>query len=206
MSESDDAASAARREAILAAAGRLFTREGFAATTTADVAREARISKRDLYHHFSTKQALLAAVVTHHTQPMLPPPNPPDTLDRPALLATLELFGTQFLSVYLAPHRIAYLRLAIAEAPSNAALAEALHANGTAPVAEGVRRLLRAASAGGVLAEAEIEFALEVFFSQLLAQWPLGLLLGTRAQPDAATVAAQAARAVAVLRRLLERQ
>jgi AcrR family transcriptional regulator len=49
--------------AALTAAGRLlFGRDGFAATSVEDLAREARVTTGALYHHFPSKMALFEAV------------------------------------------------------------------------------------------------------------------------------------------------
>lgn len=49
--------------AALTAAGRLlFGRDGFAATSVDDLAREARVTTGALYHHFPSKMALFEAV------------------------------------------------------------------------------------------------------------------------------------------------
>jgi AcrR family transcriptional regulator len=53
----------AQTRAALVAAGRvLFGRDGFAATSVEDLAREARVTTGALYHHFSTKAKLFEAV------------------------------------------------------------------------------------------------------------------------------------------------
>ena len=52
-----------KKERILCAASDVFLAIGFEKTSTADIARLAKVSKRELYLHFSDKRALLAAVV-----------------------------------------------------------------------------------------------------------------------------------------------
>src|SRR5580704_4456525 len=52
-----------QKERILCAASDVFLAIGFEKTSTADIARLAKVSKRELYLHFSDKRALLAAVV-----------------------------------------------------------------------------------------------------------------------------------------------
>jgi AcrR family transcriptional regulator len=53
----------AQTHAALIAAGRLlFGRDGYAATSVEDVAREARVTTGALYHHFATKGMLFEAV------------------------------------------------------------------------------------------------------------------------------------------------
>lgn len=50
-----------RRESILAAATRVFSRGSYAAATTASIAKEAGITEPVLYHHFKGKAALYGA-------------------------------------------------------------------------------------------------------------------------------------------------
>ncbi len=50
------------RDQIVAAAASLFARRGYGATSTAAIARAARVSEGTLFHHFRTKRALLAEV------------------------------------------------------------------------------------------------------------------------------------------------
>lgn len=53
---------ASTRAALLAAARKLFTEQGFAATGTEAILRETGLTRGALYHHFADKQALFAAV------------------------------------------------------------------------------------------------------------------------------------------------
>jgi AcrR family transcriptional regulator len=53
---------AATTEAILKAGRRLFGDRGFASTTIDDIAEAAQVAKGAVYHHFSTKEAVFAAV------------------------------------------------------------------------------------------------------------------------------------------------
>ena len=50
------------REAILAAAFRLFSRKGYAATMVADIAREAGVSPGNVYIYFRSKLEILYAI------------------------------------------------------------------------------------------------------------------------------------------------
>jgi TetR/AcrR family transcriptional repressor of mexJK operon len=52
------------KQRILDAASAVFLKCGFEQTSTADIARRAKVSKRELYFYFADKRALLAAVIT----------------------------------------------------------------------------------------------------------------------------------------------
>jgi AcrR family transcriptional regulator len=56
------------REQILEGAYRLFRRRGFRRVTMDDIAAEARFTKRTLYHHFESKDRLLAEVLAAQHQ------------------------------------------------------------------------------------------------------------------------------------------
>jgi AcrR family transcriptional regulator len=49
---------------ILAAAAEVFLEKGFEETSTAEIARRAKVSKRELYSNFRDKRDILAAVIT----------------------------------------------------------------------------------------------------------------------------------------------
>jgi len=52
----------ARRDELLDAAQRLFTRNGLAQTSVADIAAEAGVAKGSVYRYFDSKEALLSAL------------------------------------------------------------------------------------------------------------------------------------------------
>lgn len=58
---------AARRQVILDAARRCFARNGFAATTIADLCQEAGVSAGGIYTHFENKHAIAAAIGSEAT-------------------------------------------------------------------------------------------------------------------------------------------
>jgi len=55
-----------KRARLLEAARRLFAERGYAATTTADLARAAGMAEGTVFHHFGSKDALLAAVAADY--------------------------------------------------------------------------------------------------------------------------------------------
>ena len=56
---------AARRQAVLDTACRVFSRSSYRGATTADIAREAGISEPILYRHFASKRDLYFAALDH---------------------------------------------------------------------------------------------------------------------------------------------
>ncbi|MFQ5699692.1 MAG: TetR/AcrR family transcriptional regulator [Myxococcota bacterium] len=65
------ARSAAKRDAVLDAAQRLFASVGFHKTGMRDLAREAGVSTATIYAHFPNKQRLLEELVTERLRPAL---------------------------------------------------------------------------------------------------------------------------------------
>ena len=60
-----------QRDAILAAAARLFAQQGYSSSTMNQVAAACGISKGTLYHYVRDKQDLLAQISTGHVQRLL---------------------------------------------------------------------------------------------------------------------------------------
>jgi AcrR family transcriptional regulator len=59
------------RDAILAAAERVFARRGFAGTRMADVGREAGLATGTLYNYFANRDELLASLVAERSDQLL---------------------------------------------------------------------------------------------------------------------------------------
>jgi AcrR family transcriptional regulator len=85
----------ARRQAILDAALRCFSRDGFHATTTPDIAREAGVSQGALYLYFPTKDDMVVALADdrHRSEAFLNAlaSSEPDPIQ--GLLLLFELYG-----------------------------------------------------------------------------------------------------------------
>jgi TetR/AcrR family transcriptional regulator, repressor for uid operon len=52
-----------RRQQILEAAGRCFTRDGFRGASMADICAEANMSSGHVYHYFASKEAIISAMI-----------------------------------------------------------------------------------------------------------------------------------------------
>lgn len=104
------------RRRILDAAFSTFTEEGYAATSTLEIATRAKVSKRDLYTLVGSKHELLIACITDRAVRLRASLGLPEARDRESLEHTLVAFAEQQLRVVSDLSAVAMLRLAIAEA------------------------------------------------------------------------------------------
>src|SRR5579884_406146 len=118
------------RDRILEAAFAAFTDGGYAATSTAEIAARARVSKRELYALVGDKQELLIACITDRANRLRLPGGLPEVHDRSALRRFLVSFGVQLLREITDPAVIAAFRLAIGEASRVPEIAKALDLTG----------------------------------------------------------------------------
>jgi AcrR family transcriptional regulator len=193
-------AAAARRAAILAAAGETFLTRGYDAATTLEIARLAKTSKRALYQHFSGKRDILNQLVLDRSREMLAPVDASAPGSRDEYFDALERFGVSFLSRLLDPSTVALYRLAIADTNPTSDLGQALWSSGHAPVKQGIRRFLEQGAALGHIVCADTDSALEAYFDLLTGWLLLGQLLRAEPPPDPTALRRRAAAAAGLLR------
>src|ERR1044072_4054317 len=85
------------RGRILEAAFAAFTQAGFAETSTLEIATRARVSKRELYALFGSKQEMLIACISERAKRLRMPVDLPEPRDRATLARLLSSFGAQLL-------------------------------------------------------------------------------------------------------------
>src|SRR6266536_4205889 len=117
------AKSAARREAILAAALDEFSAQGFAATRLDDVARRAGVAKGTIYLHFRDKEALFQDLVRSVLSPLVGMLETIAQTDAP-LRALAERIVDVFVEEIYGTRRKDVIRLIITEGPRFPHLAE----------------------------------------------------------------------------------
>ncbi len=173
-----------RRAAILAAAGEAFLSKGYAATTTLEIARLARTSKRSLYQHFADKRAILDEMVRERSGEMTAPieMEPPQTSDE--FFATIEAFGATFLTRLLDPSTIALYRLAIAESGPADDLGRALNANGRDRVTDRLRRYIGEGAARGFIDTSDLDTLTDVYLDLLTGWLLVRTLLDAESPPN----------------------
>jgi AcrR family transcriptional regulator len=190
------------QERILGAAFRAFTEDGYAETSTLDIAKRAKISKRDLYANFGSKHAVLVACIKSRADRMRMPPDLPAPRTREMLAATLTTFATNLVREVSHPSVIAAFRLAIAEATRSPEIAQALDVAGRDATREALTELLANAQSIGLIGPGEpLEMATQ-YLGLLWENLMVGLLLGVAATPEPAEAERRATRATAAFMQL----
>jgi len=184
------------RPRILRAALQAFAEKGYAGASTLMIATRAKVSKRDLYAMFPSKEAMLLACITSRSQRMRPPEGIPEPETREMLASSLEAFATNFLVETLHPDVIGMYRLAIAEAVRSPEIAhmleEARQAN------HGILYdLVVQAQTKGLLPSGDTAEMVRQYFALTSEDLILSLLLGALAQPSLAQIRRRAAKTAA---------
>jgi AcrR family transcriptional regulator len=199
-----------RRERILDAALALFSARGYARTQTLDIASRARISKRELYRLFESKEAILAACITRRAAQLRLPLAGPRPHDQRTLVAVLTAFGAAALRELSDPAVVALYRLAIGDAIGDAT-GDAARPPGVALALDDAGRAATRAALIGLLADAQSSSLLGPgepagmageFFGLLWGDLQLRIILGVAARPTAPEIAARARAATDALLRL----
>jgi TetR/AcrR family transcriptional repressor of mexJK operon len=118
-----------KREAILAAATRVFFDRGYGAASMDTIARAAGVSKQTIYSHFGGKAALFEAIILERCDRLLESlPTVSDTGSDPEV--TLRAIASRLLELMLTPEFVARFRVVMAESGRFPELAEAYYRSG----------------------------------------------------------------------------
>ena len=195
-------AATAMHDRILGAAFEAFTGEGYAGTSTLDIARRAKVSKRDLYANFGSKHAVLAACIKNRAERMQLLPDLPAPRNRQMLAATLTAFATNMIRETTNASVIAVFRLAIAEASHSPEIAQTLDAAGRSRARDALAKLLSNAQSSGLLGPADPTEMAAQYFGLLWEGLMVGLLLGVAPAPGPAEAEHRAGKATTAFMRL----
>jgi AcrR family transcriptional regulator len=154
--------SAARREAIVAAALDEFTSRGFAAARLDDVAKRAGVAKGTIYLHFRDKEALFEDIVSTMLVPLVAVLETPPPDDVP-IRVVLQRFAELFIREVYETRRRDVLRLVMTEGPRFPELAEFYYRHVVGRAIAAMRVLLNRAAERG-----EIPHAAVLTFPQLV--------------------------------------
>jgi AcrR family transcriptional regulator len=183
------------QDRILGAAFKAFTEDGYAETSTLEIARRAKISKRDLYANFSSKHAVLIACIKSRAERMRLPPDLPTPRTRQMLASTLTSFASNLVREVSHPSVIATFRLAIAEATRSPEIAQALDIAGRDATRSALAELLASAQSTGLIGPGEPVMMAAQYLGLLWEGLMVGLLLGVAATPTPAEAERQATKA-----------
>src|SRR5215469_15713581 len=118
------------RERILEAAFAAFKKNGYATTSTLEIATRGRVSKRELYALVGNKRVMLIACISERAKRLDVPADLPKLRDRETLAQVLASFGTKLVREVSDPTVVAVFRLAIAEVVQAPEVARALDSIG----------------------------------------------------------------------------
>jgi AcrR family transcriptional regulator len=189
------------RQRILGAAFSAFMANGYAETSTLEIATRARVSKRALYELVGNKQEMLVACISERAQRLRVPTDLPEPRDRETLARALAAVGTQLLREISDPTVIAVFRLAIAEAVRAPEVARALDSIGGETSRAALREIMTRAQRAGILSGDPREMA-EHFAGLLWGNLMVGLLLRVVDRPSPRAFARRARNATAAFLQL----
>jgi AcrR family transcriptional regulator len=190
------------QERILGAAFKAFTEDGYGETSTLDIARRAKVSKRDLYAKFGSKHAVLVACIKSRADRMRLPPDLPSPRSRQMLASTLTAFATNLVLEVSHSSVIATFRLAIAEATRSPEIAQALDVAGRDAAHSALAELLANAQSIGLVGPGEPREMAAQYLGLLWENLMVGLLLGVAAPSEPADAEQRATKATAAFLQL----
>lgn len=171
------------RERILDAAFAAFTSGGYAATSTAEIAARARVSKRELYSLVGNKREILIAGLSRRAKRLHAPEDLPVVRDRKTLAQVLVSLGAQLVREISDPAVVAAFRLAIAEAPLAPEVAQTLDSIGRETFRVALRSVMDQAKKSELLKGRPAELA-ALFGALLMGDLLVSLLLGVAKRPS----------------------
>jgi len=179
------------RERILEAAFAALMKNGYATTSTLEIATRARVSKRELYTLVGNKQEMLIACIRERAKRLDVPADLPVLPDRESLAQVLASFGTKLVREVSDPTVIAVFRLAISEVIQAPEVARALNSIGRETSRAALRKIMAQAQASGLLKGRPAELA-EQFAGLLWRDLMVSLLLGVAERPNPREIARRA--------------
>jgi len=171
------------RERILEAAFAAFMKNGYAATSTLEIATRARVSKRDLYALVGNKQEMLMACIGERAKRFQMPADLPVPRNRESLARLLASFGARLLREVSEPKVIAVFRLAIAEVANAPEVARTLDSTGREAGRTALCNIMQQAQTSRLLDGSPAELA-EQFRGLLWRDLMVSLLLGVAERPN----------------------
>jgi AcrR family transcriptional regulator len=169
----------AKNEAILDATSDVVFERGLAAPLD-EIARRAGVSKQTIYNHYGSKAELVRALIERRTQTISAPFEAPGAEARPE--TTLADYARALLETVANERGIALLRLLIAAAPHDPALAGAVLPRGARGTRLKLTRFLERESLAGRMAVPDPAEAADFFAGMVTSHYQMQGLLGLPAE------------------------
>lgn len=168
-----------RHESILKAATNLFMERGFDGTSMDAVSKEAGVSKQTVYSHFSKKENLFSASITHKIEDYFP--------DSRLIIESglsleeeLTIVATQFAALLMSDDAMCVFRLLVNEASKGPHLAEIFWEAGPAVMLARLVNFLNAWQKKGALKIDDTEEAAKLMINLLKGHLHFELSIGLR--------------------------
>jgi AcrR family transcriptional regulator len=189
------------RDRIIGAAFKTFIAKGYSDTSMLEIATSARMSKRDLYACFGSKDAILLACIADRAARMRLPPDLPAPDSREDLEAILTQFGRTVIREVSDNAVTAVYRLAVGEAQRSTEVAKILNASRRVN-RQALARLLGKAKANRILGPGNAREMMEDFLALLWGDLMFERLIGAADAPKSAEIERRARRATQALLKL----
>jgi TetR/AcrR family transcriptional repressor of mexJK operon len=177
-----------KRAAILEAAKRLFSDEGFHGASMDQIAAEAGVSKLTVYSHFGDKEALFSAAVRAKCEEMLPDDLFAQELKGP-LRAQLKVIANAFFALVSSDEAISTQRMMMALGQADDPLRKLFWEAGPQRTHDAFAAFLQARVEAGELEIADVSRAAEQFFSLIKGEMHGRMICGLCAKPSRGDVA-----------------
>ncbi len=172
------------RDRILDAAFSAFIENGYAQTSTLEIATRAHVSKRALYELVGNKQEMLIACISKRAKRLQVPADLPEPRDREGLEHALAAFGAQLLREVSDPTVMGVFQLAIAEVGRAPEIASALNSIAHETFRTAMKQIIARAKSFNLLSGSTDEM-IERFTGLLWGNLMLLLLLRVADRPTA---------------------
>jgi TetR/AcrR family transcriptional repressor of mexJK operon len=178
-----------KRAAILEAAKRLFSDQGFNGASMDQIAAEAGVSKLTVYSHFGDKEALFSAAVRAKCEEMLPDDLFAQELKGP-LRTQLKAIASAFFALISSDEAISTQRMMMALGQADDPLRKLFWEAGPQRTHDAFAAFLQSRVEAGELEVADVSRATEQFFSLIKGEMHGRMICGLCAQPPRGDVAA----------------
>jgi TetR/AcrR family transcriptional regulator, mexJK operon transcriptional repressor len=170
---------AQRTDTLIAAATKVFLREGYGAASIDKVAREAGVSTRTIYERFRNKADLLVSVITRLVERDMATVFATAELERLPLRQALLTIGESITGRACDPEAAALFRIVAAEAQRFPALAEKMRASTKTRVVNAIATYFRGQVQRGNLSLTDPERSAALFTHMVCAELHECLMFGS---------------------------